>query len=264
MKCYEIRQCNEEERGKCYVWNSLRDNPEDMENVKCWVVKGAYQQENREQLQRCRQCKYYLMMNRDSGVVSDHDAELAVITCEGVINNDRTKALEKVWEGLKRNNKHKVVLKVANVSNVYSCGLGVLIKIHKETAGMGGFLVVEGAAGYVQALFESTKLNKILNITTDSEETRQLVAGFKEKEEQAAQEVAEPEPAQPPKERVPCYVYWENHNPKNATSCDECFRKIKPTDEPCWIVEGMIEGVSFQYVNEDCEDCAYFQEFGTH
>jgi hypothetical protein len=24
----------------------------------------------------------------------------------------------------------------------------------------------------------------------------------------------------------------------------------------------MIEGISFQYVSEDCEDCVYFKEFG--
>jgi hypothetical protein len=27
-------------------------------------------------------------------------------------------------------------------------------------------------------------------------------------------------------------------------------------------VDGMIEGISFQYVNEDCETCPYFEEFG--
>jgi hypothetical protein len=27
-------------------------------------------------------------------------------------------------------------------------------------------------------------------------------------------------------------------------------------------VDGMIEGISFQYVNEDCEACTYFTEYG--
>ena len=61
--------------------------------------------------------------------------------------------------------------------------------------------------------------------------------------------------------RPECWVFWKNHNPKNATTCDECFKKIKPTGKPCWIVDGMIEGISFQYVDEDCESCHYFEEF---
>ena len=263
MKCFELTRCSEKERESCFVWNSLHDNPEDMENVKCWVIKGAYQQDNREQLQKCQKCKYYVMLNKDTGVVSGYDADLAVINCEGTINNDRSKALEKIWENLKKSNKFKVLLRMSDVKNVYSCGLGVIIKIHKEAASAGGMLVVEGAHDYVKTIFESARLDKILHLTATTADSKALFEIQKKKQETAAPTVEKPQPVKaPPKERVPCYVYWENHNPRNATTCDECFRKIKPSDQPCWIVEGMVEGISFQYVNEECQECGYFGEFG--
>ena len=78
---------------------------------------------------------------------------------------------------------------------------------------------------------------------------------------EVARKQAEVEAAKP-KERPPCREYFKNHNPRNATTCDKCFRKINPTNEPCWIVDGIIEGVSFQYVNDECEDCPHFVAWG--
>jgi len=95
VKCYEVQKCSQEEREACYVWNSFRDNPQDMDNVKCWVLKGAYQEESGQQLKQCKQCAYFITMNRETGIVSDSDADVAVVTCEGTINTERTKALEK-------------------------------------------------------------------------------------------------------------------------------------------------------------------------
>jgi len=236
-----------------------------MDNIKCWVLKGVYNEGNNEHFQKCRNCKYYLMMNKDTGMVSDHDAGMAVITCNGTINNDRTRALEKVWANLKENKKHRVLLDLSEVNNIYSCGLGILVKMHKETVHLGGILVVTGVKGYVQSIFTSTKLTKIMHIAADRAQAEAIFSELRQKEEAAAlaaAEAAKPKIA-PPKKRIPCWEYFKNQNPRNATLCDECFKKISPTKEPCWIVEGMIEGVSFQYVNEDCESCDYFFEFGT-
>jgi anti-anti-sigma factor len=271
VKCYELTKCSEQERNACYVWNSFRANPQEMENIKCWVLKGVYNEGNKDKLQKCRQCKYYLLMNKDESVVSDFAADVAVIACQGTLNNDRTRALEKVWATLKENKKVKILLDLSNVNNVYSCGLGAMVKIHKEADAAGGKLVTIGVKGYVEAIFTSTKLSKILHIAADRRQAAAIFEDLKKKEEaetvaaeaakRAAEEAAKPKVV-PPKKRIPCWEYFKNHNPRNATVCDECFKKISPTKEPCWIVEGMIEGVSFQYVNEDCESCPYFMEFG--
>lgn len=264
MKCYEVKNCSAKEREACFVWNSFSANPQDMEKIKCWVLKGAYQ--NDKQMAECKKCKYYLMMSQESGIVPQFSADLAIINCEGIINSDRSSALDQIWENLKKSNKTKVLMRIGTVSNIYSAGLGVLIKIHKETAAAGGVLVVEGAKGYVQNLLSSTKLDRLLKLAANDEEARAIFEAFTKKLQEAAAAaapVAVIEPPKPRKERVPCYVYWKDKNPRNATMCSECTKKIKPTEEPCWIVEGMIEGISFQYTNEDCEDCGYYMEFAT-
>ncbi|MGB7568841.1 MAG: STAS domain-containing protein [Chitinivibrionales bacterium] len=268
MKCYEITKCSQKERDGCYVWNSFRENPQDMENIKCWILKGVYQEENKQLYKKCQQCKYYLMMNRDSGIVSDYDADLAIITCEGTINNDRAQALGKTWDAIKQHGKSNVLLDLSRVNNIYSSGLGAIITIHKETQTAKGIVIVICPEGYVKNLFQVTKLSRLLKIVKDQREARDAYDVFKQEETKkkapAAAAQVKPEIAKlkPPKERPQCYVYWKDKNPRNATGCEECTKKIKPSSQPCWIVEGMIEGISFQYVNEDCEDCPYYAEFG--
>jgi anti-sigma B factor antagonist len=240
-----------------------------MENIKCWVLKGVYQEESGAQLKKCKLCSYYITMNRETGVASDSDADIAVVTCEGTVNNERTKALEKVWENLKQHNRFKIILDLSRINNIYSCGLGAIIKIHKDALASKGLLVVVAMDGYVTNLFSVTKLSRILKIVKNHRDAHDIFETMKTREEaaqRAASASATPhaavlKPAKP-KERPACYDYFKNHNPKNATACDECFKKIKPTGQPCWIVDGMIEGISFQYVSEDCEDCVYFKEFG--
>ncbi len=265
MKCYEVRKCSKEERDACYVWNSFRDNPQDIENVKCWVLKGVYQEESGELLKRCKKCAYFITMNRETGIVADTDADVAVVTCEDTINAERTKALEKVWENLRQHNRVKVILDISRVNNIYSCGLGAIIKIHKEAAAAKGLLVVVVAEGYVTNLFAVTKLSRLLRIVKNHRDAHDIFDSTKkrdlEAQEKAALAAAEAAKPPKPKERPACWIYWKNHNPQNATTCDECFKKIKPTGQPCWIVDGMIEGISFQYVDEECESCQYFEEF---
>jgi|GEM_PF-770386 anti-sigma B factor antagonist len=297
VKCYEIHKCSNEEREACFVWNSFRDNPQDMENVKCWVLKGAYQEESGRQLALCKQCEYFNALNRQAGVAAGGDADIAVITCEGAINTERTKALEKVWETLRRQNRVKVVLDLSRVNNIYSCGLGAIIKMHKESLAAGGRLVVVISDGYLTNLFTATKLSRLLKIARNNREARDVFDAIKKCEMEAQRKAAEAKAAESKAameaeaaeerrrkteikaaaemkaalsaagelaagKRPECWVYWKNRHPKNATSCDECFKKQKPTGQPCWIVDGMIEGISFQYIDQDCEACAYFEEYG--
>lgn len=263
VKCYEIAKCSQNDRDNCYVWNSFRENPLEMENIKCWILKGVYQENNKQLYKKCRQCKYYLLMNRDSGIVSNYDADLAIITCEGTINNDRSKALEKTWETIKQHGKSNVLLDLSRVNNIYSSGLGTIIAMHKDIQAVKGILLIVCPEGYVKTLLQVTKLSRLLKIVNNQHEARFKYDVYKQEE---AKKKAQPKPEaikpKPPKERPPCYGYWKNKNPRNATGCEECSKKIKPSSQPCWLVEGMIEGISFQYVNEDCEDCPYFLEFG--
>ena len=263
MKCFELTKCSDDQRQNCFVWNSYKNAPEDFENIKCWILKGAYNEENKQQYAQCQRCKYYLLMNRESGIVSDLNADVAIITCEGTINNERNTALQKTWRTLKQHHKNNVLLDLSHVNNIYSSGLGTIITIHKDVAAVRGLLVIVCPEGYVKNVFSVTKLARIVTIVTDQKLAREA---FDRHKQRMAQKQATAAPAAQqkavPKERPACYVYWKNKNPRNATGCEECFKKIKPSMQPCWIVDGMIEGISFQYVNEDCESCPYYEEFG--
>lgn len=136
--------CSEKQRSTCLAWTSFKDNLEEMEDIQCWIIKGYASEGECVKSRKCKKCNYYLAMNRNSGIASEIDADTAIITCEGTLNNDSTAALEKVWENLKKNGKFKVILDITRVNNIYSCGLGMLVRIHKEAIEGGGALVVAG------------------------------------------------------------------------------------------------------------------------
>jgi hypothetical protein len=85
-------------------------------------------------------------------------------------------------------------------------------------------------------------------------EAKEVLAASK-KEAEAAKIAARKRPS--------CWEYFNNHNPKNATKCDECYRKATQNTSPCWIVDGHIEGISFQFICEDCLECSYFNEYSS-
>lgn len=266
MKCFEITNCNEKKRKSCYIWTSFQSSPEELDNIKCWVLKGVYQPENKAQLAKCHKCNYYLMMNRNTGIQTDIRTDIATICCDSPINNDKTRALEQVWNKLKQSGKYNVILDLSQVTNIYSCGLGLLVKMHKEAQDNNGKLVITGLQGYALAIFTSTKLSKLMVMAADHQAALQFFEMHRKKSEDSDKTKQKPEDtiksAQPAKKRIPCWEFFGNKNPSNATNCDECFKKISPSLKPCWIVEGLIEGISFQYINEDCEMCEYFLEFG--
>lgn len=263
MKCFEITKCSEQDRNSCIVWKTYKDLPLEFDNIKCWVIKGVYQEENKAQFQKCRKCDYYQKMHQNSGISASLSSDVAIVTCEGSINNDKTRALDQVWASLKKNGKYKILMDISNVTNIYSCGLGELIKIHKETTANKGVLLLVGANGTVKTILLAAKLERLLNLIDDQDAAVKYFQDLKKKEQEAIEAASRPAP-KPPREiktRIPCWVYWEGKNPSNATRCDECYKKTANSKDPCWIIEGMVEGISFQYVNEACTGCKYFDEF---
>jgi anti-anti-sigma factor len=267
MKCYEATKCPPKDRENCFVWKNFRDNPKDLENVKCWILKDGCNDENEEQQKKCRRCNYYRLANTDSGIAFASETDYAIVKCEGSLNNERNNALKKVWQTLKSHGKMRVLLDLSRTDTIYSSGLATIVTMQKETKEAGGLLIVLCNDDYIKNLFHVAKVSRIVAIMDTIRDAHDAFQAHKELRNKKAAQIVEsrerPKPEQPPRERPVCHVYWKNRNPHNATSCDECSKKIKPTSQPCWIVDGIIEGVSFQYVNEDCERCRYYEEFGT-
>ncbi len=269
MKCYELRRCAPADRASCFVWKSFGENPQDLESIKCWILKRGNREDSETPDERCLQCPYYHSLNQEPGIVSETepDSNLAVISCEGTINSNRNKLLGKTWQALKAERKSHIILDLSKVTNIYSFGLGTIITIYKDTQLVKGLLVVLCPEGYIRNMFHVTKLSRIVKIAGNRREAVEAIQAHRQiQAKKAAQTAVGKETIRQrkaPKERVACYVYWKNKNPRNATSCDQCFKRVNPSNQQCWIVDGMIEGISFQYINEDCERCAYFEEFGS-
>jgi len=261
MKCYEIRKCTEQDRKQCFVYLSY-PNKQDLDGVKCWILNGAFQKGNRVQLEKCLACPYYKANAQETNILQTEHTHTTFVSVTGAINNDRARALEDVLASLLDKKRVHVVLNIENVNNIYSCGLGTIIRMHKELAARGGFLIVACPQAYVLNILESTKLTRFLKIAAKESDALamidQVIEG-RRRETEAAETTRKKEVERQRTAAQPCWEFWNNHNPKNANTCDECFRKQSKSDRPCWLVEGSVEGVSFQYVNEDCEDCRYYR-----
>lgn len=238
-----------------------------MEDIKCWIIKNVYHPDQKQQLAKCKKCSYYLQMNKSSGVSSDTTQATAIIKCTGSLNNDKVRALEKVWETVKKSGKKHFVLDIAEVSNIYSCAIGMIVKIFTEIEQLNGRLIISGAQDFTMSLLKTVHIDKMIQFESDTSEALNTFDELirRQEEEIRLKEEAEKE-AEAAKiaarKRPPCWEYFNNHNPKNATKCDECFRKATQNTSPCWIVDGHIEGISFQFISEDCLACSYFEEFG--
>lgn len=260
MKCFELHKCSKEEREQCFVYRSYPDKT-DLDGVKCWIMNGAFQKGNDSQLEKCLNCPYYKDLNKDSGISQLERTNATVISVTGTINNDRSKSLEDVLGVLLDKKRYYTVLDLTNVNNIYSCGLGTIIRMHKEMVSRGGAFFVVNPQPYIMSIFESTKLTRFLSIFEKEQEAitaiEEKIRGREQKKEQ--KKISEETAKELEKKKTQkCWEYWNNHNPKNANTCDECYRKNTDPRQPCWIVEGTVEGVSFQYVNEDCENCDFF------
>jgi anti-anti-sigma factor len=336
-----------QERASCCVWQKFSDAPDDIENITCWIFKGGSDASNKEQYFRCHKCSYYNAMHQKIGISVDDAADPVIIACEGVINNERSKALAQTWEALRLRSKNIILLDLSKTVTLYSSGLGVIASIYKDTKKTDGLFLVYCPPGFVKSYLETFKLDRIVNIVSDRKEAKTVWETYKKAAaektaheiaqraaekaaheaaliaaqktaheaaqktatEKAAHEAAlrqaslaaqkntekyaqqtiqqqdqnttgnfveqismslskivETEKKQPltfaTKKRPYCFDYWNGQNPQNSNRCAECFRKIKPSLEPCWLIENTVEGVKIQYVNEDCTSCAYYLEFG--
>jgi len=58
-----------------------------------------------------------------------------------------------------------------------------------------------------------------------------------------------------------CWEFFKGQNPRNVTACSEChYKAMGGNDHPCWIVVGEVEGITFEYVNEDCFECEFYEK----
>ncbi len=96
-----------------------------------------------------------------------YDGPVAVIVLEGELDLAVTVPLDKAVTAALTDGFRSLVLDVSRLSFCDSCGLGAIMRAHRETLARGGKLQVAGAQGAVGRLLEVTALDSVLTLRAD-------------------------------------------------------------------------------------------------
>ncbi|MDR2592941.1 MAG: STAS domain-containing protein [Chitinispirillales bacterium] len=175
MNCYEVTECPEERRASCLVFRNFQNKPGDMGNISCWVLKRGDPNWTDADAERCRQCSYYLAVNHQGVTVSYGRGDAVVIECGGALNLLRTQVLGEVADKLKCEGKCKVALDLSAVTNIYSCAMSMMVRLHLQCEEMGGLFVMAGATGYVKVAIDAVLIDKIVKCVETMDEALALI-----------------------------------------------------------------------------------------
>jgi anti-anti-sigma factor len=149
-----------------------------MENIPCWILKHGSTGWTQEDEARCAECPYYAALNRQGVAVRLDGGGAAVIECSGTLNMLRTSALGEIADKLKAQGKNKIILNLSAVTNIYSCAMGMLVKLHRQCEELGGQFIMVGAAGYVKIAINTVSLDKLIKSADTVEGAVAAMDGF--------------------------------------------------------------------------------------
>jgi len=175
MNCYEVTDCSKERRASCLVFRNFHNNPGDMGNIQCWVLKRGDPGWTDADAERCRVCPYYQAVNRNGVTVSYGEGGVVVIECDGALNLLRTQVLGEVADKLKAEGKCRVALDLSAATNIYSCAMSMMVRLHIQCKEMGGLFVIVGATGYVKVAINTVLIDKIAHCAETMEEALTLM-----------------------------------------------------------------------------------------
>jgi anti-anti-sigma regulatory factor len=175
MNCYEITDCPEERRASCLVFRNFHNKPGDMGNIQCWVLKRGEPGWTDADAEGCRLCPYYQAVNHHGITVSYDPGGAVVIECGGALNLLRTQVLGEVADRLKAEGRHYVALNLSSVTNIYSCAMSMMVRLHLQCEEMGGLFVMIGATGYVKVAIDAVRIDKIVRCAETMEEALALM-----------------------------------------------------------------------------------------
>jgi anti-anti-sigma factor len=162
MNCYEITGCSEERKNACFVFKNFHNKNSDMENISCWILKRGSPGWTQDDQATCTSCDYYKTMNQDGITARFDDRGVAIIKCHGTLNMLRTKVLEEVADKLKEKGQGRVILDLSAVTNIYSCAMSMIVRLHLQCEEMGGAFVMTGATGYVKVAISTVSIDKFI------------------------------------------------------------------------------------------------------
>jgi len=108
----------------------------------------------------------------------DKSKQNDVVICKikGDIDINSSPDIRKALSELTQGEEKRIVVNLEGVSYIDSSGLATLVEMLKKSKSYGGNLKLSDLADKVKGLFEITKLDRIFNIYTSTEEA---IADFK-------------------------------------------------------------------------------------
>jgi len=175
MNCYEVTDCSKERRASCLVFRNFHNKSGDMDNISCWMLKRGDPGWTDADAERCRVCPYYLAVNHHGVTVSHGPGGTVVIACGGALNLLRTQVLGEIADKLKEEGRCRVALDLSAVTNIYSCAMSLMVRLHLQCEEMGGLFVIAGATGYVKVAIDAVLIDKIVRCAETMEEAFALL-----------------------------------------------------------------------------------------
>jgi anti-anti-sigma regulatory factor len=148
-----------------------------MGNISCWVLKRGDPDWTDADGEKCRRCPYCQAVNHHGVTVSYGQSGTVVIECGGALNLLRTQVLGEVADRLKRDGKCRVALDLSAVTNIYSCAMSMMVRLHLQCEEMGGLFVMAGATGYVKVAINTVLIDKIVKCAETMDEALALMGG---------------------------------------------------------------------------------------
>jgi anti-anti-sigma factor len=140
-----------------------------MENISCWILKYGGSDAVPEEAAKCTACSYYIAVNRHGITVRADDGDVVIVECTGTLNTLRTAVLGEVAEKLKTQNRNKIILDLSATTNIYSCAMGLIVRLHKQCEEMDGTFIMAGATGYVKVAIGTVSLDKFIKTAETAE-----------------------------------------------------------------------------------------------
>ncbi|MBL8028605.1 MAG: STAS domain-containing protein [Fibrobacteres bacterium] len=222
----------------------------------CWV----YNMDDSGRLhKKCEKCPYLLEMQAPCNVTFSDKGGIGVITITGNVSETALPTLKKIADSSVSSEK-ALAVDCSGVTAMCSPSLGLLLRLYKARKEKSSpFFLVAPSTGLLE-LLRSTMLIKVMPVVRDFTEVENAINKLAEdiktgelrrKQEEEKKKLEEAA-------TLRCWEYYKGQHPKNATPCAVCYYKASNSKNPCWVIIGNIDGVEFDYVDEDCLDCQYY------
>lgn len=100
------------------------------------------------------------------------DGDVLVVSADGGLDGDTAPQFHAELEKLVESGMRKMIIDCTRLTYVSSYGLGVLLRLHKRLAGLGGDVKLAAVPGMVAAVLRVSKLDSLFSIYPDVDRAR--------------------------------------------------------------------------------------------